>query len=228
MEIMTTLKPGVSLIELSKSFNPAPGSAMIDVGCGKGRHSKYLASKGFRLTGMDLSVSSINEAKKFSSPSLEFIQQDMRARFGKEQYDYVLSFFTSFGYFRNEEENHTVIRNMSEALKPNGRLVLDYLNVAYSEERLVAREEKEIDGTFFSIRRWTDASHFYKEIKITGDALSEPLIYTEKVSKFSLEHFEYMFALQDLEIEKVYGDYNLNPYDQKESPRLIVIANKNA
>ncbi len=40
-------------------LQPVPGSRMLDVACGKGRHSKTLASLGFAVTGIDISVDSI-------------------------------------------------------------------------------------------------------------------------------------------------------------------------
>ena len=38
---------------------------MLDVACGKGRHSIQLANKGFDVTGIDLSDDSINEALSY-------------------------------------------------------------------------------------------------------------------------------------------------------------------
>ena len=38
---------------LLAALQPANDASMIDVGCGAGRHSKYLASKGYNVTGID-------------------------------------------------------------------------------------------------------------------------------------------------------------------------------
>ena len=40
-------------------LQPLAGSRMLDLACGNGRHSKYLSQKGFRVTGLDLALSSI-------------------------------------------------------------------------------------------------------------------------------------------------------------------------
>src|SRR3954449_2448025 len=48
--------------KLITHLKPAPGSTMLDVACGKGRHSLQLANKGFDVTGIDLSEDSIQEA----------------------------------------------------------------------------------------------------------------------------------------------------------------------
>jgi hypothetical protein len=56
--------------------------------------------------------------------------------------------------------------------------------------------------------------------------LPEPLVYQEKVAKFSLGDFTEMFAYQGLQIQEVFGDYHFGKYDVKKSPRLIMIARK--
>ena len=59
----------------------AEGSRMLDVACGKGRHSIQLAGKGFKVTGIDLSEDSIREAKEHENENLEFFVHDMRLPF---------------------------------------------------------------------------------------------------------------------------------------------------
>src|SRR5262245_51810521 len=63
-------------------LEPEKGASILDLGCGSGRHSKYLAAKGFSVTGVDLSGESINEAKRSERPGLHFIEHDMRVPFG--------------------------------------------------------------------------------------------------------------------------------------------------
>lgn len=211
---------------LLSELQPSPNSRMLDLGCGMGRHSKFLASKGFSVTGLDLASSSIRSAKKFETSSLQFYQHDMRLPFGKNYFDFVFNFFTSFGYFGSEAENHNVIRNISNALKRGGMIMMDYLNVSYSEERMVSKEEREIDGIDYHISRWMDDKHFYKKIVIDAIQAEGPFEYTEQVAKLYKHDFDYMFDCHGLRLQKVYGDYWLNEYDANASPRLILVAEK--
>lgn len=212
--------------KLIEYLKPAPGSTMLDVACGRGRHSMQLAGKGFDVTGIDLSADSIHEALKNESENLHFYQHDMRLPFWIRYFDYAFNFFTSFGYFRTQREHDNAIHCISTALKSGGCFVMDYLNVHYSEDHTVHNMEKEIDNVNYIITKWYDEHHFYKKIIVEDEALEEPLIYTEKVAKFSLGDFTDMFAYQGLQIREVYGDYEFGHYDVKKSPRLIMIAKK--
>lgn len=208
-------------------LKPAADSTMLDVACGKGRHSIQLAGKGFDVTGIDLSEDSIAEALQSQNEKLHFYRHDMRLPFWINYFDYAFNFFTSFGYFKTRREHDNAIRTIAQAIKSNGCFVMDYLNVHYAEDHTIHRSEKEIDGVNFLITKWYDETHFYKKIVVEDDSLEEPLEYTEKVAKFTLGDFTEMFAYQGLQIREVFGDYNFSNYDVSKSPRLIMIAAKN-
>jgi hypothetical protein len=98
--------------------------------------------------------------------------------------------------------------------------------VHYAEDHLVHNEVKEVDGTEYEIHRWHDATHFYKRIIVQDAAEAQPLDFTEKVTKLSLGDFTDMLSFQKIQVEEVFGDYHLNAYDTKKTPRLIVIGKK--
>lgn len=212
--------------ELLEELQPAPRSRMLDLGCGNGRHSKWLASKGFDVSGIDLAASSIRDAKRYASATLRFYCQDMRVPFGNKAFDYVFNFFTSFGYFNNADDDNKVVRNIVTALKPGGSLVMDYINADYAEKRLTPSEEKEIDGIVYHISRWADEKYIFKKISIDEELFGKPLEYTERIKKFSLHDFKELFNNNGLRLTNVSGDYALNGYDSETSPRIIMIAKK--
>ncbi len=224
---------GAFIRQLVEHLQPPAGSRMLDVACGKGRHSRILASLGFQVTGIDISLSSIETAKQYETENLDFYVHDMRLPFWGNYFDYAFNFFTSFGYFQTRREHDDAIRTIAKSLstgtpsgKPAGTLVLDYLNVHYAEEHLVNDETRQVGNTVYSIRRWHDETHFYKKITVADEALEGPLEYTEKVAKFSLGDFTDMLAFQGLQVQEVFGDYQFGKYDVRKTPRLILVARK--
>jgi SAM-dependent methyltransferase len=214
---------------LLEVLNPKLGSRILDVACGKGRHSIYLASKGFEVTGIDISEESIREALQNSRDLLEFYVHDMRLPFRTNYYDFVFNFFTSFGYFRTTREHDQALQTFAKALKKKGVLVIDYLNVPFVEKQLIPESIIDRGKVRFTIRRWLDATHFYKTIEvIDSDHLTEPLQFTEKVAKFTADDFKKMLAKQGMQIVQFFGTYDLQPFNLQTSPRCIMLAHKTA
>lgn len=207
-------------------LQPAKNSTMLDIACGKGRHSIQLADKGYDVTGIDLSESSIAEALTYERDNLHFYRHDMRLPFWINYFDYAFNFFTSFGYFTTRREHDAAIRTIAQSIKADGYFVMDYLNVHFAEDNLIPKFEKEMNSVHFNITKWQDEKYFYKKIIVTDKKLEAPLEYTEKVAKFSLGDFTEMFAYQHLQVQEVFGDYTLGAYDVKKSPRLIMVAKK--
>lgn len=203
-----------------------PRSKLFDVACGSGRYSKVLASMGFEVTGIDISFEAIAKAKKYETDNLEFFQHDMRLPFRINYFDAAFNFFTSFGYFRTEREHTDAIRTIAGSLKLNGLLVFDYLNVHYAEDNMVKKEEQQAGNVTFHITRWHDEKHFFKQIQVQDGNKIIKHLFTEKVVKFSPGDFTDMLAYQGMQVQQIFGNYNLGSYNVKSSPRMIIVARK--
>ena len=117
-------------------LKPVPHATMLDIACGKGRHSKALFDAGFDVVGIDLSPASIEAASSMQTTGLTFSCHDMRETFKQNYFDYAFNFFTSFGYFNSDEEHQLAILAMSDNLKEGGTLVIDYLNIGVVDPTL--------------------------------------------------------------------------------------------
>ena len=115
---------------------------------------------------------------------------------------------------------------MAIALKKGGTLVLDYVNTLWAIQHLVEKEEKTIRQTHFEISRWQDEKNIFKKIVVTDEKNQKQFSYTEKVAKFSKEELTKMIEQQDLKIKEIVGDYQLQAYNEANSPRLIFIAER--
>jgi SAM-dependent methyltransferase len=207
-------------------LKPKEGAKVLDVACGKGRHSKILAQMGFDVTGFDLAENAIDAAKQFEAENLHFFLHDMRLPFWINYFDIAFNLFTSFGYFRTQREHDNGIRTIAQSLNHSGIFVIDYLNIHYAEDNLKTTEEKSIDGITFDINRWHTEDTFFKQIKIEDKAQTTRQEFTEKVHKFSLGDFTDMLAYNHFQVQEVFGDYSLAHYHVKKSPRMIIIAKK--
>ncbi|HVG15660.1 MAG TPA: class I SAM-dependent methyltransferase [Chitinophagaceae bacterium] len=212
--------------KLVDHLQPAAGCRMLDIACGKGRHSKILASFGFDVTGFDISADSIEEANRSATEQLHFYVHDMRLPFWVNYYDFAFNFFTSFGYFSTRREHDDAIRTIAASIKKGGTVLFDYLNVHYAEDHLIHNEVKSIDDTHYEIHRWHNDQHFFKKMIVTDPTLSGPVEFTEQVAKFSLGDFTEMLAFQKMQVTEVFGDYKLNAYHISGTPRMIVAATK--
>lgn len=107
-----------------------PGAALVDIGCGRGRHAIPLSRRGYRVTGVDLSEKMLGlarESAKREGASVEWVREDMRKFVRPGAFDACLSLFTSFGFF-GDEENQGVLINVGRSLKEGGIFLLDLRN----------------------------------------------------------------------------------------------------
>jgi SAM-dependent methyltransferase len=213
-----------TLDNMLSTLNLSTNARVMDLACGKGRHARYLAEKGFDVTGLDISLHSIEYASQFERPGLSFYQHDMRLPFRINYYDAIVNFFTSFGYFDNDADHLKSLKNIHKGLKTNGLLLLDYFNSAWVRKALVPAEIKEIDGIQFHATKRLDQKHVYKKVEF--EAMGQSYSFEERVRLFTLSEFETLMQQAGLTIRATYGDYDLNPFDEPNSTRLIIIAEK--
>ena len=111
---------------LVRHLELAPGHRVLDVPCGLGRHALELASRGYGVTGLDLSEESIDAARaeaKARQLSLDFRITDMRDLPWSREFDAAFCFGNSFGYL---EPADTVdfVSALARVLKPGARFAM--------------------------------------------------------------------------------------------------------
>ncbi len=204
-------------------------SKIIDLGCGKGRHSIYLNKLGYDVLGLDLSEESILFDKQFENPNLHFEVHDMRdeiyAKISSEKVDSVFNLFTSFGYFEEEEDDRKVFQSVKNILKEDGYFVLDFLNEKWVENTLIPTYINTKEGIDFHITKRIENGYIIKDINFEDKG--EKHHYYEKVKLFTLEKIEEYAQDFGFEVVKIFGDYELQDFDLELSPRCIFWMKKN-
>ena len=116
---------------LQRTLALQPGSRVLDLCCGWGRHSIALAALGYQVAGLDLSPTHIqmarDEAQK-QGVEVQFIRSDMREVPFQEYFHAAINIFTAFGYLESDEEDQKVLQAVSMALKPGGQFFMDTIN----------------------------------------------------------------------------------------------------
>ncbi len=203
-------------------LHPNKKASFLDLACGKGRHSIYLNEKGYSVTGLDLSANSIEMAKQFETKSLKFLIHDMRHLLAGHSFDYILSLFTSFGYFNDPLEDILVIKNVKQSLNPNGIFVLDYFNASKPNLNFDIQFTKVIDGVQFDIIKTIEGDRIIKKIDVTDN--EKVFNYSEQVRIYSCERLKQLLEQEGLTVLNVFGSYDLEPYNELTCDRLIVVA----
>jgi|TARA_B110000467_G_C18239965_1_gene433947 SAM-dependent methyltransferase len=217
----------LNLVENLDGILSAEVKKVLDVGCGAGRHVLAWEKLGYKASGFDLSSESIMLAK--SKPTnADFRVLDMRDLKNQSEwsaeFDLISNLFTSFGYFSKEEEHKSVLHGFNHVLKPGGLLIFDYLNVPYSQSRLVASEIVNIDQYTFMIERQLIDGFFQKSIRFKSPE-GEDCHFIEQVRAWTANDLKILLLDVGLQTEKIFGDYDLGDFSD-ESPRCIIVARK--
>jgi len=115
---------------ISGALDLPHGAAVLDVGCGIGRHAVGMAQRGYRVTGVDFSAPYLEIAAQAAAKigvQVTWRRCDMRELDDVDAFDAVYSYFTSFGYYQ-DAENEAVLERIVHALKPGGRFLIDMAN----------------------------------------------------------------------------------------------------
>ncbi len=199
--------------------------SIVDFCCGYGRLCNFLAKHGFEVTGVDFSEIFINKAKMIAESEglkVNYIKCDIRKFNQPEKFDLGINFFTSFGYFSNEE-NELTFKNFTNSIKNEGWLVLDYLNVINLEKNLVPFEEFYLEHRRVFISRKIENDRVIKTITIEDNNLRETFV--ESVGLYDINYFMKLFTENGFKILSLFGDYSGNEFNSN-SPRLIIISQK--
>ena len=207
---------------IKKALRLRKGQAVLDAPCGAGRIAFHLACQGCAVTGVDLRPQFVNRARrKFRTEGLQgkFKVMDLRGLDFEEEFDGVLNWEGSFGYF-SEKENFDLIRRYARALRQGGRLLIDQVYREYilrhfmPEKRrgeVIVRNYWDKDTQRIISRRIVDGHNDPKN-------MSSMRVYTFRETKE-------LFKQAGLVVEAFYGSFRGEQF-RRSSPRLIAVGRK--
>ena len=202
-----------------------PPAAVLDLGCGVGRHSLELARRGFRVTGVDRTAIYVEEARQRAAAEeldLELLVGDMREFARDASFDAALSMLTSFSYFEDAAENQRVLRNAHRSLRPGGKLIIEMMGKENLARIFQEKDWHEIPGGFWLQEREVsdDWSHMNNRWILIRDG---------QVQEFRLRHWLYaateladMLRTAGFRSVDIYGGIDGSPYDRR-ARRLVAV-----
>jgi len=209
-----------------------PGSSILDLACGHGRHAIEFAKRGYRVTGLDLSrtlLAKAVELARLAGVEVAWVEEDMRRipETWAARFDGIINVFTAWGYFERDAENEKVIEAVARSLKLGGRFLLDVINrewlVRHFRERTWRDGENGIqvlETTRLDLR--TSRSEAVNTLVLPdGRRLVRPL----SVRLYTLAELSATLGRYHLQIRDVYGGWSGEEYGL-DSRRMIVVAER--
>jgi len=180
---------------------------VIDIACGQGRHVNLLASKGYKIDGVDFSNTLLNLARENSKQiktKPQYFESDLKNIKINKKYNKAYWFFSDMANI----DPVKVAKSISKIIKNNGYLLIDTDNVFRITNYLINKKTKDL---------YFDADSFYLFDKTSS----------AKVPYLSSIMWKDVFSSINMKIVKTYGDYDFKKYEIS-SPRLIMIIKKTA
>lgn len=223
-----TQKEAKFLINIFKKYLNKDTGKVIDCCCGVGRHAYLLAKEGFKVTGIDISSEQIANAKKIHNHSnVNYEIMDIR-NFNLTDKDYDMSYcmWTTYNYLSLDNDLKAFIKSNYRHQKKDSILVLDSKNIPRLDKHRM-------------YHRYTEKDKFKMEMLINkyvfnniqnsqyflfiNDNDNKKFFYDDEFVRFYTIHELEEIVNGYYEIVDIYGNFDMEKYDDKTSNRFITV-----
>jgi SAM-dependent methyltransferase len=210
---------------------------ILDIGCGTGRHAIELAKRGYKVTGVDLSVTQLEKARNKAEEAnlnVAFIEKDAcKLDFDTQFHLVIMICEGAFPLMETDEKNFQILKGAANALKSGGKIIFTTLSVLFALSHSLEgfinagiKEGKSI-GNRFDMMTFRDYSTF----EVADDNGNK------KTLKCNERHYapsEIDWYLKSLGFEDIgifgcqLGEFSREHKLTQEHPEMLVIAKKNS
>jgi SAM-dependent methyltransferase len=213
---------------LWKLLNLTPGSRVLDLGCGHGRHAVVLAEHGARVVGVDVSEALVTRARDLATERgtrVRWVRGDMRQLPFRSECVTAAVLIDGFGFFETEEQNTAVLSEAARILEAGGRLALKVLNggPVMDDFRETAREER--DGVAVVISRTLsfDPPRMIEKITISGNRGHGD--YERRQRLYMIDELQAGLERLGFRIDGLFADPHATPLERT-SPAIWIVAQR--
>jgi SAM-dependent methyltransferase len=204
------------------------GMAVLDLGCGIGRHALEFARQGLRVSGVDRTRSYLEKAARRAEAeglSIELVEADMRDFRRPGAFDAAVNLFSSFGYFESPDDDRRVARNILDSLRPGGALVMEMMGKEILARTFQERSWMEEDGVILLEERRLGRAWGWIEnrwiLLIGGRRIERRL----SLRLYSAAELVALLSEAGFGTADAFGDLTGGAYDHA-ARRLVVVARK--
>ena len=238
-KIYDLLMSGIDYEEWADYINSLVGKqnreigSVLDIACGTGSTSIPLAKRGWRVTGVDLSLPMLQQARrKAGEEKLEvlFLQQDIRDLEFSRGFDLVTCYQDGLNYLLTAEDLARTFQSVYSVLNPGGLFIFD-LNMVEKYSAAATGEISFFDSEEFSLIYETtyQAGEEIWQIKVTGFVKEEQAyqkfqeVHQEK--HHHLEQVKTALALAGFQHLDTLESFSLHA-PQADTRRIFIVAGK--
>jgi len=201
---------------------------ILDLCCGKGRHSLEFSRRAFDVIGVDRTAAYIEKARLEAEKlnlTATFIRGDMREYCVPNNFGIIINLFGSFGYFENPDDDHKVVTNICTSLRAGGQFLIETAGKEILARNFQERDWSE-EGNLLVLSERKVSQHWGR-IETRWIVIQGTKRVEHRVSVRSYSAMELSSLLFDCGFPKVrvYGSLDGTEYDQT-AQRLVVVGQK--
>jgi SAM-dependent methyltransferase len=217
-----------------------PARSVLDLGCGTGEHSRFIARLGFQVLGIDRSESMLAKAMDSDLPAnLEFIHGDIQdlASIGSKKFGTAISLGNTLVSVLNQEAMQWVFQQVAQRIVSGGFLVFQILNYTRIKSQKIRNlplnftmEECGQENIFLRIMKCHEdgSVDFYPTTLSLDPTRQNPIQVLQSslvhLHGWTLDELEPLLHNAGFRIENCYGDMQKGIFDEFNSPDLVVVA----
>jgi len=208
-------------------------NSILNLGCGTGEHERVLSSRGYKITGIDLSENMIEIAKSKNIPNTEFFVGDMSNFNLNKKFDACIIMFAAIDYLIENSQITSALKSVKEHLKPNGLFIIDCWNALgvlheLPSSRISSAEEGDIQikrTSFPKLDRTKNLCDVNFKVKIYKKGkLIDSYEENHKVRYFFPDEMKSFLEKSGYEVIKICKSFDLNSEADENAWNMTLIS----